>query len=86
MDKAQIFEGITGEMLELYKRKSHDYGDSTSDTYAKYGLVSYLVRMQDKINRLSALLKSGAKVEESVEDTLIDLANYSVLALMDVRK
>jgi hypothetical protein len=84
--KEELFKNITNEMYELWKRKNTDYGSSVSDTYKDFGLVSFLVRMQDKMNRLKTLTKQQALVEdEKIEDTLIDLANYSVLALMEVR-
>ena len=69
--------------LELMKAKNHDYGDSFNTTLNKYGPVASLVRMEDKLNRLSALLKDKAAIpEESVKDTLMDLANYSVMTLL----
>lgn len=84
--KEELFKDITNEMYELWKRKNTDYGSSVSDTYKDFGLVSFLVRMQDKMNRLKTLTKKEALVkDEKIEDTLIDLANYSVLALMELR-
>lgn len=85
-DKEQLYEDIVYEMYEIFKKKNADYGSSVSDTYKDFGLVSFLVRMQDKMNRLKTLTKQQALVEdEKIEDTLIDLANYSVLALMELR-
>lgn len=82
------FENITKEMLELYKNKNADYGSSVNDTYKKYGMVSYLVRMEDKLNRARTLVQKQTQnvQDEKLRDTLIDLASYSVLAVMELDK
>jgi hypothetical protein len=86
MNTVERFKEITEEMQELCKRKNSDYGASVNDTYKRYGLVSYLVRMEDKINRVRNLvLNKNQKVEdEKIRDTLMDLANYSILAIIDM--
>lgn len=86
MNTVEKFKQITEEMQELCKRKNSDYGSSVNDTYKRYGLVSYLVRMEDKINRVRNLvLNKNQKVEdEKIRDTLMDLANYSILAIIDM--
>ena len=87
MNEVELFKEITDRMLEIYKAKNADYGSSVSDTYRDFGLVSFLVRMQDKMNRLKTLNKNKAKVlDEKIEDTLLDLANYSILALIELKK
>lgn len=87
MNNVEMFKSITDEMVRIYEAKNHDYGDSVHDTYVDFGLVSFLVRMQDKMNRLKKLSKDDAKVlDEKIEDTLLDLANYSIIALMELKK
>ena len=73
-------QSIQNEGLELFKRKNQDYGDA----FAKYGVVGVLVRMGDKIARLQSIsTKSVSLVDsESLRDTLIDLHNYSAMAIM----
>lgn len=86
MKKEEVFKEITNEMYEIFLAKNTDYGSSVSDTYKDFGLVSFLVRMQDKMNRLKTLSKKEALVkDEKIEDTLLDLANYSILALIELR-
>lgn len=86
MNREELFKEITEEMLKLYIRKNTDYGSSVSDTYRDFGLVSFLVRLQDKLNRLKTLSKQESLVkDEKIEDTLIDLANYSILALIELK-
>ena len=82
------FETITKEMHELYKNKNSDYGSSVNDTYQKYGMVSYLVRMEDKLNRARTLVQKQTQnvQDEKLRDTLIDLANYTILAIMELDK
>ena len=66
-------------------KKNHDYGNSVSELYEKFGLISYIVRMNDKINRINTLVGKKAEVEdEKIEDTLLDLANYCLLAVADI--
>lgn len=65
--------------------KNHDYGNSASDLYNKFGLISYIVRMNDKMNRINTLIKKEAEVkDEKITDTLLDLANYCLLAVADM--
>ena len=60
--REELFKQITDEMFELWKRKNTDYGSSVSDTYKDFGIVSFLVRMQDKMNRLKTITKNEALV------------------------
>ena len=86
MSKIEVHQQLLDTLHEIYQKKNHDYGDSVHDTYEKYGLVSFLVRMQDKLNRLNTLSKNDAQVRsESIEDTLLDLANYALLAIIEIR-
>jgi hypothetical protein len=71
---------VKKEALELFKKKNADYGDS----FATYGPIGVIVRMQDKINRLVSVSKKNVSFvkDESLRDTLIDLHNYSAMAIM----
>ena len=73
-------QSIQSEGLELFKRKNQDYGDA----FAKYGVVGVLVRMGDKIARLQSISTTSVSLvdTESLRDTLIDLHNYSAMAIM----
>lgn len=86
MSKQQKHQELLNKLAEIYKTKNADYGDSVSETYQKYGMVSFLVRMQDKLNRVHTLTKQEAKVQnEKIEDTLLDLANYALLAILELQ-
>ena len=71
-------------MRDLHERKNHDYGDSFSKSFKEFGLVAAVWRMSDKMERLKSLCKKEAKVSESVRDTLIDLANYAVMTIVEL--
>lgn len=88
------FDGVLREMRELTARKGADYGD-TEDGYRNivgstdWGIepwVSALLRANDKIRRLQEFAKKGTLENEGVEDSLIDLANYAVIALILFRE
>ena len=84
--KESIFMKYTDKMKDLYLKKNHDYGDSVSKTFDEYGLTSFLVRMDDKMNRIKTLnkIQDAAVRGEKIEDTLLDLANYAILALTEI--
>lgn len=83
--KADDFEELIKEMLELYKAKNSDYGDSFGETYRDLGIISSVTRIVDKVNRLKSLTTKEQKVnDESIRDTLIDLANYAVMMIIEI--
>lgn len=71
----------------IYRQKNHDYGDS----FAKVRSVvpnAILVRLMDKLERLKTLLGKGEQaqvVDESIYDTLIDMANYCIMEVVERR-
>ena len=79
-NRIKQMKDIHQESLKLFIRKNKDYGDS----FATYGPVGVIVRMQDKINRLVSVSNKGITMvnTESLRDTLIDLHNYSAMAIM----
>lgn len=77
------FTEVLKTMNELYEKKNHDYGDSFTKLCNEFGLISPITRLSDKLERLKTLAKQTREVEdESVEDTLLDLANYAVMTLV----
>jgi hypothetical protein len=82
-----IFKDIVDEMVRVFANKRHDYGPTTTETFEKFGPLSMLVRMYDKLGRLTNLLgKEKSFVQESIDDTLMDLANYAVITILELRK
>lgn len=86
MDKQQEFKNITSKMSELYSKKNHDYGDAFGQTFAELGVISAITRISDKTNRLKSLATKDQRVDdERIEDTLMDLANYAVMTLIELQ-
>lgn len=86
--KVERFKQLTGEMAALYARKNKDYGDSFTEMYKEWGPMYPLSRMQEKLRRATQILRSGeAQVaDEKVTDTLLDLANYALMTIMELKE
>lgn len=80
------FRQIANDMADTYKRKNADYGNSFSNTVAKYGVGTALARIDDKLSRATNLLQNGNQQvnDEAVTDTLKDLATYAIMLLMEI--
>lgn len=82
-ENVQRFMDITTNMAKTYAAKNHDYGNSFEQSCNKFGIIAAIVRMGDKMNRLESLAVKRAEVkDESIKDTLLDLANYAILTVM----
>ena len=77
---------ICQKLNAVYKAKNHDYGDSFGDTFKKLGIISAVTRLSDKMNRLMSLaVAHDAQVkDEKIEDTLLDMANYAIMTLIEL--
>jgi len=78
--RVEQMKKIQNEALELFTKKNIDYGDA----FAKYGIIGVLIRMEDKLQRYLSITNNGVNLinNENVRDTLIDLHNYSAMAIM----
>ena len=87
-NKVKEFVSICGEMAELYDAKNWDYGDSFGKSFQEWGMPMACIRLTDKLNRLCAITKSGEQCvqDERIEDTLRDLANYSIMTLIELER
>lgn len=82
-DNVEQFMSITRNMAKIYAAKNHDYGNSFEESLDEFGLVASVVRMGDKMNRIKSLIKKKAQVkDESIKDTLLDIANYAIMTVM----
>ena len=76
---------ILKELQKTLVAKNHDYGDAFHDSVKEFGNVVMLIRLNDKLNRLKTLLNNEKKVsDESISDTLLDLAGYAILAINEL--
>lgn len=87
--KIKKHEELCEEIHLMYIKKNADYGDSVGELYSRLGDVSFLTRISDKYNRLMNLMcdydgymRSDINYE-SVDDTIMDLANYCIIWLME---
>ena len=86
MNRLGIYQTIINNLEDTYKKKNSDYGNSVGDTYEKFGDISFLTRITDKYNRILSLADKGECGEvkdEALEDTILDLANYCLLWLVE---
>lgn len=82
-DNVQPFVDITINMAKTYAAKNHDYGNSFEQSCNKFGIIASVVRLGDKMNRIESLVTKKAEVkDESIKDTLLDLANYAIMTVM----
>lgn len=89
MNKTEMFNAITNELSETYRKKNHDYGNSFSNSFREFGIISSAVRLSDKMERLKSFAKLSSEAiqvkDESVQDTLLDMANYAIMTVMELR-
>jgi hypothetical protein len=70
------------EVFNTFKKKQASYG---SGNISSFGELGVLVRMNDKMERLKNLViknKDNPLKDETVEDTYLDLADYSLIAML----
>lgn len=86
-DEPKEFRDIIEKMIQLYISKNKDYGNAFTQSYNEFGSVMSAIRINDKLNRFKTLIRQNNAVKtESITDTLIDLANYAVMTIMEIEK
>ena len=77
---------ICKELNALYERKNHDYGDSFHLSFLEEGMSMPRIRIGDKFNRFKTLSRNTKQEvnDESIRDTLIDLANYAIMTILEM--
>lgn len=87
MNKLEVHASICDGIKDLYRRKNADYGDSFGK--ARKVVPNYtLGKLYDKFSRYMNLSLAGedtAQVDESIDDTLMDMANYAIMELTERR-
>lgn len=82
-----MFLGITKNMYNTFQTKNHDYGNSFSELFTECGMIYAYGHLSEKLKRIKSLMSDKAKVKgESMRDSLLDLANYAVLTIMELDK
>ena len=77
---------ICVDLNRLYEKKNRDYGDSFHKTYLEEGMAMARIRLTDKLERFKKLTREGGQEvkDESIRDTLIDMANYAIMTVMEM--
>ena len=87
------FLKIVDEIIALHELKQADYGRvdagdpfanvRASEDFGIEGWVGAVIRANDKMRRLQKAARQGPETlkNESVEDSLMDMATYSIIAL-----
>lgn len=86
-DKVARHRQICAALNDLYAKKNHDYGDSFHQTFVEEGMAMPRIRLGDKFNRfktLSRKLDTQQVSDESLKDTLLDLANYAIMTVLEM--
>lgn len=90
MDRIQMHKELCQKLNETYEKKNHDYGNSFGDTFDKLGVISAITRISDKYNRLVSLCTKSEEErkvkDESITDTLLDMANYCIMTVIELHK
>lgn len=89
----QRYFAILEELAHLHVKKAADYGTEDPLTNlrnsAEFGIpnwVGCMLRANDKMRRIKSMAVKGKLVNESLEDSLLDLASYSILGLILFRE
>lgn len=86
-NKVDHHRQICMSLNDLYAKKNHDYGDSFHQSFVDEGMAMPRIRLGDKFNRfktLSRKLDTQKVSDESLKDTLLDLANYAIMTVLEM--
>jgi hypothetical protein len=84
MKDSKYFDDILSELKIIMLRKHADYGPNNIAKTPGGAMNGLIVRMHDKMTRLSHLYYKNTDTPnyESIEDTFLDLANYAIIGLL----
>ena len=95
-DLKQFQQALFAKCIDLAKTKGRDYSGVHSDTFynlracerssicsAEEGI---LIRLSDKLSRLTSFIKQGKVINEPIEDTVLDIINYSSYILAIIKE
>lgn len=87
-EEIKAFKAITEKMYETFKNKRHDYGQSTTELFNEFGPITMYIKMYDKMSRFKNLMNNldNYVKDESILDTLLDLANYALITILEYQK
>lgn len=78
--RAEVFTILN----DMYKEKNKAYGDCFAELYQEFGPLYVAIRLYEKSKRLKSLVGNEApEADESIRDTLLDIANYAIMTLCE---
>lgn len=91
MTKIERHEALCKRLHDIYVKKNHDYGDSFGRTFQEEGFAMPRIRLSDKLSRFKTLSHHAEDQErfvkdESLIDTLMDLANYAIMTVLEMEE
>lgn len=85
-DTNPLFNTLLDQIKDTHEKKNHDYGNSFAKSMDEFGMPAAATRLSDKLNRFKSLIKSEAQIkDESIEDTLLDMAAYAIMTVEYIR-
>ena len=86
LTKVDLHKQLCLGLNDLYAKKNHDYGDSFHQTFVEEGMAMSRIRLGDKFSRFKTLSRSTEQKvnDESIRDTLLDLANYAIMTVLEM--
>ena len=83
----EMHGNILNNLHDTYIKKNRDYGNAFSEIYDELGINYGYGKIREKVNRIKTLKDNEAQVaNESLIDSLYDLANYSIMIIMELEK
>ncbi|WLT41083.1 DUF1599 domain-containing protein [Paramuribaculum intestinale] len=82
----KAFKNTVSKMTDIFIAKNHDYGNSFGETVRELGVVAGFAPIMHKFNRLKNIIKGNTPLVEgeTIEDTLLDMANYCIMLNMEI--
>lgn len=87
MIKSDRHKKLCNLLNDIYVKKNNDYGDSFHKTFVEEGMAMPRIRLGDKFERFKNLSRSSDRQmvgDESIRDTLLDLANYAIMTILEM--
>ena len=83
----EMYRSLLDKLFETYKAKNSDYGNAFAEMFDELGIDYAYGKLREKINRIKVLRNKANMVEnEGLEDALLDMAGYSILTLVELKK
>ncbi len=84
--KYQLHKNTCIYLNDLYISKNKEYGDSFGKAFDDLGVISAITEIYHKTQRLVNIYNKDNLTFESIEDTLLDLANYAIMTLVELKE